>query len=302
MSARESLKLIDRLLGTITAHESELQSLRAERDRLKAACDQMSGDLMLLPTQEAFDKLRADRDALAARVPVVTDAMHKHILEPRDYAELRSWTRIHGWIARLSPPTASPVPVSEPITYSSTQATNCAGCGKYKHTPLRMDWMGGYVCLTCIDDELERSNPELQPDDPPDPQPATEPAHGEVVGYASESSFRSVTPGAATNAMQHGVPTYQFTHRQHGDFRIPLVRLSTLESVRAERDDWKARYETLLLIEARETARAESAEMERDAYRVAATEIGHLNPNVPGWITNRVAELMGGSNGNPVSK
>jgi hypothetical protein len=41
-------------------------------------------------------------------------------------------------------------------TYASTQATKCAGCGEYKHTPLRNDEMGGYVCLTCIDRELER--------------------------------------------------------------------------------------------------------------------------------------------------
>ncbi|WP_185837649.1 hypothetical protein [Pseudomonas aeruginosa] len=40
-------------------------------------------------------------------------------------------------------------------TYASTQATNCAGCGERKHTPLRVDWMGGYVCLTCIDEKLE---------------------------------------------------------------------------------------------------------------------------------------------------
>lgn len=34
------------------------------------------------------------------------------------------------------------------------QATNCAGCGEHKHTPLRIDAMGGYVCLTCIDKKL----------------------------------------------------------------------------------------------------------------------------------------------------
>ena len=39
-------------------------------------------------------------------------------------------------------------------TYTSTQATNCAGCGEHKHTPLRIDAMGGYVCLTCIDKKL----------------------------------------------------------------------------------------------------------------------------------------------------
>lgn len=41
-------------------------------------------------------------------------------------------------------------------TYTSTQATKCAGCLKHKHTPLRIDEMGGYVCLTCIDKALTR--------------------------------------------------------------------------------------------------------------------------------------------------
>lgn len=49
-------------------------------------------------------------------------------------------------------------------TYASTQATNCAGCGEHKHTPLRVDWMGGYVCLTCIRRELEALH-----DDPAQP-------------------------------------------------------------------------------------------------------------------------------------
>jgi hypothetical protein len=34
------------------------------------------------------------------------------------------------------------------------QETNCAVCGELKPTPLRIDWLGGYVCLTCIDKEL----------------------------------------------------------------------------------------------------------------------------------------------------
>lgn len=39
-------------------------------------------------------------------------------------------------------------------TYASSQATKCAGCGHHKHTPLRIDAMGGYVCLTCIGNKL----------------------------------------------------------------------------------------------------------------------------------------------------
>jgi len=41
-------------------------------------------------------------------------------------------------------------PAAEPVA----QATTCAGCGKHKPTPLRIDAMGGYVCLTCIDEKL----------------------------------------------------------------------------------------------------------------------------------------------------
>lgn len=44
-------------------------------------------------------------------------------------------------------------PVVAP-TYCSSQATKCASCGERKHTPLRIDAMGGYVCLTCIDRKL----------------------------------------------------------------------------------------------------------------------------------------------------
>jgi hypothetical protein len=63
---------------------------------------------------------------------------------------------------------AAPVAPQQEYTYSSTQATNCAQCGKHKHTPLRIDAMGGYVCLTCIDKKLgsmlgEFGYPEAQP-------------------------------------------------------------------------------------------------------------------------------------------
>lgn len=51
-------------------------------------------------------------------------------------------------------PPRAPLQDEHPYTYASTQATNCAGCGEYKHTPLRIDAMGGYVCLTCIDGKL----------------------------------------------------------------------------------------------------------------------------------------------------
>ena len=34
------------------------------------------------------------------------------------------------------------------------QKTSCAICGEFKHTPLRNDVLGGYVCLTCVDKAL----------------------------------------------------------------------------------------------------------------------------------------------------
>ncbi len=48
-------------------------------------------------------------------------------------------------------------------TYASKQATACVVCGERKHTPLRNDTMGGYVCLTCIDRELERLQAAADP-------------------------------------------------------------------------------------------------------------------------------------------
>ncbi len=50
----------------------------------------------------------------------------------------------------------------EIYTYASKQRTVCAVCGCLKHTPLRRDEMGGYVCLTCIDRRLDEVM-DLQP-------------------------------------------------------------------------------------------------------------------------------------------
>ncbi len=67
-----------------------------------------------------------------------------HLLTPAEHAELLAARDERD---RLRIELAS-------HTYTSKQATNCAECGKHKHTPLRIDAMGGYVCLTCIDKRL----------------------------------------------------------------------------------------------------------------------------------------------------
>lgn len=77
-----------------------------------------------------------------------------------EYNAVATHTAWAGWQAAL----ASRQPVGqEPVdddwhlrgyAYASKQATTCAVCVKHKHTPLRIDAMGGYVCLTCIDQRL----------------------------------------------------------------------------------------------------------------------------------------------------
>jgi hypothetical protein len=44
----------------------------------------------------------------------------------------------------------------------SAQHTKCSVCLEDKPTPIRNDAMGGYVCLTCVDKELERLQEEVE--------------------------------------------------------------------------------------------------------------------------------------------
>lgn len=68
-----------------------------------------------------------------------------------------NWLYNYQIMIAAAPPEVSrpPAPSEAAYTYASTQATRCAGCGEHKHTPLRVDRMDGYVCLTCIDKRLE---------------------------------------------------------------------------------------------------------------------------------------------------
>lgn len=91
---------------------------------------------------------------------------------------LEASTGAYGAVAKklaleLSAALAAP-PVEQQaraLTYSSTQATECAGCGVRKHTPLRIDAMGGYVCLTCIDNKLGSMLGEFGHPEPAQPAP-----------------------------------------------------------------------------------------------------------------------------------
>ena len=89
----------------------------------------------------------------------------------------------NAWVSMLS---AAPQPEAKAgadddwhlrgYAYASKQATNCAGCGQHKHTPLRIDAMGGYVWLTCIDQKLGTLLGEFG-------YPEPKPAEGGAVDY-----------------------------------------------------------------------------------------------------------------------
>ena len=86
-------------------------------------------------------------DMFAARdlLPLTKGSVSSYWLTPDEIREL------FDRLATRASIKAEPVPT---YSYVSTQATKCAKCGRHKHTPLRMDAMGGYVCLTCIDQKL----------------------------------------------------------------------------------------------------------------------------------------------------
>jgi len=80
----------------------------------------------------------------------------EHMLEDakQDCLTVEYWNECVDAITALRKALAEQPAQQEPYTYTSTQSTMCAECGEHKHTPLRIDAMGGYVCLTCIDQKL----------------------------------------------------------------------------------------------------------------------------------------------------
>jgi hypothetical protein len=113
----------------------------------KETCDAI--DAMVAYIHAWRDRsLAAARTAAPAQVITVSDADFDHIA-----AELEKPAKVNEkLLAKLQAAPAQDVAPS--YTYASTQATKCAGCLQHKHTPLRIDSMGGYVCLTCIDRKL----------------------------------------------------------------------------------------------------------------------------------------------------
>ena len=108
----------------------------------------------------------------------------------------------------LTPPAGD-----HPYTYASTQATNCACCGEYKHTPLRIDAMGGYVCLTCIDRKLGTLLGEFGY--PAPQEPLTDEQLAALVlrtVYEGDAS----TPHRDAWAAEIGIPFARAIEQEHG--------------------------------------------------------------------------------------
>lgn len=118
-------------------------------------------------------------------------------------------------VAALASAPAAPTQDTAPaLTYSSTQATNCAGCGERKHTPLRIDAMGGYVCLTCIDNKLGSLLGEFGHAEP------AQPAAGAVPVYIQRDHLAKAMQGPflcrvePTQRLPDFVPMYPVAQAQ----------------------------------------------------------------------------------------
>lgn len=132
LSRPDIVALLTQVDGLWTQHgrdSAELRRLCAARDALRADVTRLRGEASVL------------RDLLRE-----ADQVLDHI-EPDDTEEANA-------LGELQRQIRSAMQHHVPATYITTQATRCAGCDQNKHTPLRIDAMGGYVCLTCIDKKL----------------------------------------------------------------------------------------------------------------------------------------------------
>ncbi|WP_254214287.1 hypothetical protein [Burkholderia multivorans] len=159
---------------------------------------------------------------------------------------------------------------AEGFTYASKQATSCASCGEHKHTPLRIDWMGGYVCLTCIDRELESRSPAMA-----------------AEAVAIPTRVRGVWPTDAMN--RAGMRALAEFHHTRGDTVDAVFLAMCAAAPQPARADAPVRTEALRkgLFEA------------RDAMRVMSNWVKEIDPAGYSWGIHMVhranAVLNGGA-------
>ena len=148
-------------MKTLTKQEAVAAFMRGEKVELSTTTGKWSAvtcySYFDVPdTQFRLAATDDDAEWLRGIIKDVYGGNHRHEIRLTEIANRieRDKARIAELESEVAKATnQSPLPA---YTYASEQATECAGCGKRKHTPLRNDEMGGYVCLTCIDKELER--------------------------------------------------------------------------------------------------------------------------------------------------
>lgn len=122
-------------------------------ERLRAFCSFAMNGQDWLDVDPFFDALRAQPAESVEAVYQCQGADGRWTDQSRDSYDYN--VKHGGGPARVlytAPPASQEQ--APAYTYASTQATMCASCLEHKHTPLRIDAMGGYVCLTCIDRKL----------------------------------------------------------------------------------------------------------------------------------------------------
>ncbi|HHM4936116.1 TPA: hypothetical protein ACRN3P_002859 [Pseudomonas aeruginosa] len=187
---REREAEIARLDGLVSSRTTERDAALAEVERLRESKGDPVGSL------EKCMKVMYERDEHAKRLEAAmarVAELEKELAMARDAAAKGDAARraAGGMEMEIQELREKVTELQKELrsrwTYASTQATNCAGCGEYKHTPLRVDWMGGYVCLTCIDKKLE----ELHDDQAQHSVPE------EFIGRLSEFLAQRGTTGKA---------------------------------------------------------------------------------------------------------
>lgn len=161
--------------------EIKLLAESSERGRLKAQSDFEHEKARTSALQQLLNDRDEQLDALKAELKTWRGEAHRRGANAFELGQ--ELNKALAALAARDQGEPADKGQAKPVTYSSTQATNCAGCGKRKHTPLRVDGMGGYVCLTCIDERLEELLDAEQPAPVAVVMPERKPTEGLKYGW-----------------------------------------------------------------------------------------------------------------------
>lgn len=147
------------ILRINTLHSHQAAALSRELEEWKSKAGKVHGQIAFVEVER--DALRRELEESRAKVKELAHDWNATQDDLDGANKSLAWANEE--ILRLRAELEEAKAERAAMTYSSKQATECAGCGKRKHTPLRRDEMGGYVCLTCIDRELDKWLPVHDP-------------------------------------------------------------------------------------------------------------------------------------------